>query len=103
MDIIAKYRETRTLLFKNAEIEPQSKFTITEGPVKKVHYLELGNGKPLVIIHGGGSHASEWINILKPLDEHFHLYVVDRPGHGLTDSFNYRGISFRESAVDFIR
>jgi len=101
--IIERYKSTRQQLFDAAGIQPWSKMLETDGPVKNVHYLELGTGKPLIMIHGGGSHASEWINILQPLSEHYHLYVVDRPGHGLTDGFDYRGVAFRESAVDFVR
>jgi len=102
MEIVNKYQETRDFLFEQAGISPQSKTVTTKGAVKKVHYLKLGNGKPFIIVHGGLSHSSEWINMLKPLSEHFHLYVVDRPGHGLTDPINYNGIDYRKSAVDFI-
>ncbi len=103
MDVLEAYKQSRDTLLAQRGIEPQSKTVATNGPVKNVHYLELGAGKPLIMIHGGGSHASEWINILKPLSAHFHLYVVDRPGCGLTDSIDYRGVNFRESAVDFVR
>ena len=94
---------TNQTIFDFYGIQPASKFVNTNGPVKKVHYLEAGKGKPVIMIHGGGSHASEWISIMKPLAEKYHLYVVDRPGHGLTDQFNYRGVDFRKSAVDFVR
>lgn len=103
MKTLEKYKETRQKLFDLFGIKPESKFVTTNGPVKKVHYLEKGEGKPVIMIHGGGSHASEWINILKPLAEHYHLYVVDRPGHGLTDPINYRGVDYRKSAVEFVR
>ncbi len=103
MDVTAQYLESRNRLFQQAGVSPQSKFVSTDGPVEKVHYLEYGAGRPLIIIHGGLSHSSEWINIMKPLGEHFHLYVVDRPGHGLSDPINYRGLDYRQNAVDFIR
>lgn len=103
MKVIEEYKRTRQILFDKENIQPQSKFVKTTGPVKNVHYLEMGKGKPLIMIHGGGSHASEWINIMKPLAEHFHLYAVDRPGHGLTDPFNYRGVVYRKVAISFVR
>ena len=64
----------------------ERKFIEINGRVKKIHYLELGQGDPLILVHGGLSHSSEWINILKPLSAHFNLFVVDRPGHGLSDA-----------------
>ena len=102
-EVLIKYKETRSRLFQQAGIAPSSTFVTTHDSIGRIHYLELGDGPPLVIIHGGLSHSSEWINILEPLARHFHLYVVDRPGHGLSDSIDYRGIDFRSSAVAFIR
>ena len=102
MSLTEEYKRTRQLLFDREGIQPQSKIVTTNGPVKNVHYLEIGTGKPLILIHGGGSHASEWINILKPLSTYYHLYVVDRPGCGLTDNFDYTGVDFRKSAVEFV-
>jgi len=102
MDIISKYKETRDILFEQAGISPKSSFISTNGPVKNIHFLELGNGKPLIIIHGGLSHSSEWINIMKPLAENFQLFVLDRPGHGLTDQINYSGADYRKSAAEYI-
>lgn len=103
MDVFEQYKNSRQMLFDWAGIQPESSIVATNGPVKNVHYLKIGSGNPLILIHGGGSHSSEWVNILKPLAEHFELYVIDRPGCGLTDEINYRGVDYRQSAVDFIR
>jgi len=103
MDVIGKYKETRAELFKIAGIEPQTNFVKTDGSVERIHYLKLGDGDPLIIVHGGLSNSSEWINILKPLSQKFQLYVVGRPGHGLSDPIDYRGKDYRKSAVDFLR
>ncbi len=103
MDTIKKYKSTRQKLFDAEGIQPKSKFAVTNGPIKKVHYLQSGTGQPLIILHGGGSHAGEWTNIIKPLSEHFQLYIVDRPGCGLSDPFNYRGVDLQEHAVTFIQ
>lgn len=102
MNTTEEFKRTRKILFDKEGIQPQSKIVTTNGPVKNVHYLEIGSGKPLILIHGGGSHSSEWFNIIKPLSTKYHLYVVDRPGCGLTDSFDYTGVDFRKSAVEFI-
>lgn len=57
----------------------------------------------MILIHGGGSHAGEWTNIIKPLSEHFTLYIIDHPGCGLSDSFDYRGVDLREHSMSFIQ
>ncbi len=80
MNVIEEYKLTRQRLFDATGIQPQSKIVSTNGQVKNIHYLELGSGKPLILVHGGGGHSGDLISIMKPLAEHFHLYVVDRPG-----------------------
>lgn len=102
MEAITKYRNTRDKLFAEFDATARSKFLETEGPFGKIHYLESGVGSPLILVHGGLSHCSEWIPILKPLSEKYHLFVVDRPGHGLTSPRKNKAIDFRQNATEFI-
>jgi pimeloyl-ACP methyl ester carboxylesterase len=102
MEALEGYISTRQVLFDKEGIQPLSKEVYLKGLWRNIHYLELGAGEPLLMLHGGGSHAGEWINILKPLSERFHLFVIDRPGCGLSDYVDYRGLAFREVAVDFV-
>jgi pimeloyl-ACP methyl ester carboxylesterase len=62
----------------------------------------LGDGPPLVLVHGGLSEAGDWAPILPLLARRFHLYVPDRPGHGLSDPFDYRGVDERELCARFL-
>ena len=103
MNFTQKYIQQRDKLLQSTGVEYQSKKIVTAGPVHNVHYLEAGSGDPLLMIHGGGSNASEWINIIEPLSQHFHLYVIDRPGCGLSDNLQYRNIDFKENAALFIQ
>lgn len=65
--------------------------------------MELGKGKPLILIHGGLSHSTEWFSILRQLSNNFHLFVVDRPGHGLSDPIDYSHLDYQKNAIEFIR
>jgi pimeloyl-ACP methyl ester carboxylesterase len=103
MNIINKYKEAQQKLYEREGVSPVSKFIKTNGVVKNVHYLEVGQGKPLILIHGGGGNTDQWINMIKHLQSDFKLFIVDRPGCGLTDAFNYRGVDFKEHCVEFIR
>lgn len=102
MEVIEKYQNTRDALFTEFHTTARSKFLETKGPFGKIHFLESGVGRPLILVHGGLSHSSEWIPILTPLSEKYHLFVVDRPGHGLTSPRKNKGIGFRQSATQFI-
>lgn len=103
MDTAANYKATRETLFKKEGIVAESRFVETDGPVRHVHYLESGRGLPMVLIHGGGSHCMEWYPVIRQLSKKYHLFIVDRPGCGLTDPFDYAGVDVKRHAVDFLR
>ena len=65
--------------------------------------LELGAGAPLVLVHGGADGAFEWVPILSALARTRRVLAVDRPGHGLADPFDYRGVDFLDHARTFLR
>jgi pimeloyl-ACP methyl ester carboxylesterase len=65
--------------------------------------LELGAGPPLVLVHGGGDGAFEWVPVLAALARNRRVLAVDRPGHGLADPFDYRGVDLLEHARTFLR
>lgn len=65
--------------------------------------LELGAGPPLLLVHGGGDSAFEWVPILPALARNHRVIAVDRPGHGLADPFDYRGVDLLDHARTFLR
>jgi len=48
----------------------------------KIHYVTGGEGKPLLIIHGGANGAGAWRKNLAELAKHYTVYVPDLPGFG---------------------
>lgn len=51
----------------------------------KMYYEIHGEGKPLVLIHGGGSTIeTNWANILPLLAKHFNVIAVEMQAHGHT-------------------
>jgi pimeloyl-ACP methyl ester carboxylesterase len=65
--------------------------------------LELGDGPPLVLLHGGGDGAFDWVPILSALAKRRRVLAVDRPGHVLADPFDYKGVDLLEHARTFLR
>lgn len=51
----------------------------------RVRYLEEGNGKNLLLIHGLGGSLMSWSNNIPYLAEHFHVIALDLPGFGRSD------------------
>ncbi len=52
----------------------------------KIHYLTVGSGPPLVLLHGllGGSFC--WRHNLASLGQQHTVFALDLPGHGLSDA-----------------
>ena len=48
--------------------------------------LEGGNGPPLLLLHGPGSHMAEWAALLPDLVSRWSVVVPDLPGHGATEA-----------------
>jgi pimeloyl-ACP methyl ester carboxylesterase len=77
--------------------------------VRRIHWshgetqvLELGDGPPLLLVHGGGDGAFEWVPILATLAESHRVLAVDRPGHGLADAFSYRNVDLQAHVRSFL-
>src|SRR5262245_31113102 len=64
--------------------------------------IELGQGPPLLLLHGGGGHAAQWGPLLYALSQHHHILAIDRPGHGLADAFDYTRVDLLSHAHRFI-
>jgi pimeloyl-ACP methyl ester carboxylesterase len=64
--------------------------------------FELGTGAPLLYVHGGLGGAYEIVPILGALTENHRVLAVDRPGHGLADPFDYRGVDLLDHARTFL-
>jgi pimeloyl-ACP methyl ester carboxylesterase len=64
--------------------------------------FELGEGPPLLLVHGGADGAFDWVPILSALARNRRVLVVDRPGHGLADPFDYGGVDLLDHARTFL-
>ncbi|NKR52552.1 hypothetical protein GS545_26010 [Rhodococcus hoagii] len=59
---------------------------VTDAGVLRYH--EAGDGPPLLLLHGSGIGVSGWRNYrgnLAVFAEHFHCYVLEFPGFGISD------------------
>lgn len=55
----------------------------------KMRVLEVGSGPPVVMIPGGIGHGAVWLPLL-PEFKDYTVYVMDRPGGGLSDGIDHR-------------
>jgi pimeloyl-ACP methyl ester carboxylesterase len=49
----------------------------------RIHYYEGGSGAPVVLVHGLGSRAEDWANLMPQLKQSgYHVYAIDLLGYG---------------------
>src|SRR5580658_2223591 len=66
----------------------------------KMHYLVGGTGRPLVLVHGLGSRALDWANLIPRLIAGGHrVYAVDLLGYGRSAQPKNAGYSIADQAV----
>lgn len=51
----------------------------------KLYYEEMGQGEPLLLLHGLGSSTADWTLQMEPLAQHFRVIAMDMRGHGRSD------------------
>ncbi|AGT33880.1 HOPDA dehydrolase (plasmid) [Geobacillus genomosp. 3] len=88
----------------------QEKYVDVDGI--KTHYWEVGNGEPVIFLHGGGAGADAWGNWhhIMPhfANEGFHVLALDMVGFGFTDTpdpqeFEYSNDSRIQHVIGFIQ
>jgi len=86
-----------------ARYAPETRVSRIRWSQGETQVLELGTGAPLLYVHGGLSTASDVVPILRALATNHRVLAVDRPGHGLADPFDYRGIDLLDHGRTFLR
>jgi pimeloyl-ACP methyl ester carboxylesterase len=50
----------------------------------KPHYIEQGEGFPLILLHGNGEDVRYFVHQMEPFSQHFRVIAIDTRGHGQT-------------------
>lgn len=53
---------------------------------RKIHYKRLGNGVPLLFVHGWGSNMYKLHTLAQLASKNFSSYIIDLPGFGKSDN-----------------
>lgn len=88
---------------------PPEGHLVTTGEFK-THYLDVGEGKPVILLHGGGAGADGWSNwqgTLPAFAERVRALVVDLVGFGRSGkpdpaTFTYSQAARTRQLIDFI-
>ncbi|MDH4264625.1 MAG: alpha/beta hydrolase [Deltaproteobacteria bacterium] len=81
----------------------KGKFVLVDN--KKVHYLEQGEGKPIILIHGFLYNTVMWKKNIEDLAKKFKVYVIDLWGWGYSErlkELNYSYELYGKQIVGFM-
>lgn len=73
----------------SAELTAESTSRFVQTATHRIHYNEAGSGHPVILLHGSGPGSTGWSNFrtnIAALAEDFHVYAVDMPGWGDSDT-----------------
>jgi len=70
----------------------------------QVHYLQAGEGPPVMLMHGAASTSRDWLETINSLSHSYKLYAPDTVGFGLSDRArdSYHISDFAEFSLEFI-
>lgn len=89
-------------LFDHLGLAWQSRqLSLRDAPVEHARVIEVGDGPPVLFVHGAGMCAAIWAPLLVHLAGR-RAICVDLPGCGLTEPFDHRGSDLRTHGRTFL-
>eukprot|EP00262_Sarcandra_glabra_P011141 TRINITY_DN26863_c0_g1_i1.p1 TRINITY_DN26863_c0_g1~~TRINITY_DN26863_c0_g1_i1.p1 ORF type:complete len:375 (+),score=50.53 TRINITY_DN26863_c0_g1_i1:143-1267(+) len=72
---------------------------------RKIHYVEQGEGIPVVLIHGFGASAFHWRYNIPELAKKYKVYALDLLGFGWSEKaiIEYDAMVWRDQVTDFLK
>ena len=67
----------------------------------KHHFIERGEGFPLILLHGNGEDGGYFVHQIEPFAKHFRVIALDTRGHGQTPRGN-APFTIRQFAEDLL-
>jgi pimeloyl-ACP methyl ester carboxylesterase len=98
---VVRFREAEAAYHASLDVElTEHSFTVP-GMGIRARYLEVGSGPTVLMVHGGGALGSAWTPLVPHLPG-YRLVIPDRPGFGLSELIDYRGVNLESHAIDFL-
>jgi haloalkane dehalogenase len=72
---------------------------MVDGAAGRVHYVDEGEGRPILMCHGNPTWSFLYRNVIKPLRGRFRCIALDYPGFGLSDRPKGYGYTPAEQAA----
>jgi pimeloyl-ACP methyl ester carboxylesterase len=66
----------------------------------EMYYEIIGEGEPLILLHGGAQSGQTWSGVADDFAKHFQVIVPDLRGHGATDNPSREYFTMKQLALD---
>jgi 2-hydroxy-6-oxonona-2,4-dienedioate hydrolase len=99
---IERFRAAEAQLWRHYGVTPTEHFISLSGFNIQVRVLEVGQGEPVLFVHGSPNAGSKWAPLAAKLTD-FRCLLLDRPGCGLSEPVDYRGRDLRVFGRDLLR
>jgi 2-hydroxy-6-oxonona-2,4-dienedioate hydrolase len=97
----AKFREAEQHLWDFVGHDPTERRFVMATTGTEVRVQEVGQGDPVLFIHGGPNCGSTWAPMLRYFDG-FHCLLVDRPGTGLSEPYPVTAANLASFGAGFV-
>src|SRR5690349_13099458 len=85
MTIDPRYRAAEARLWRSLGVEPGESRVPLSALGTSVRVQQLGDGPPLLFVHGGSTSGTSWADLAAALPDRRCL-LLDRPGTGLSET-----------------
>jgi 2-hydroxy-6-oxonona-2,4-dienedioate hydrolase len=89
-------------LFDHYGLDYQVHFVELDEPNLRLRVLEVGEGRPLLMVPGGSGEAVGFAPLMAQLEGR-RMIAINRPGAGMSDGIDHRQVNLRSLAVNSIR
>lgn len=97
----ARLQTAESAVFAHYGIETSSEIVHLDDPPIDARVVRCGRGPATVLLHGASLTTAVWAPLLPHLPDRS-LYLVDLPGCGLTDPFDYTGVDLARHQTAFV-
>ncbi len=88
-------------LFAHYDLDYKVRFIEMRGPNLGLRVLEVGSGKPLLMVPGGAGDAWPLAALMAEL-KGWRIIAINRPGGGLSDGIDHRQVDLQQLAVNTV-
>ncbi len=95
--VLTLFRVGQNARIAARDFPPPGKFIEVNG--HRVHYVEMGSGPDLVLVHGASGNTRDLtFSLAGKLADDYRLIIFDRPGLGHTPALGRRGVTISQQA-----